>query len=689
MPPVLSTSPNASVPAYRRKLDDIAADGEAPKQAAGVLFVAPDGDILLLHRSGQEANYAGHWALPGGGVEDGESALDGALRECREEMAHDAEPNGAKLLDRVKTPNGLAFSTFAVPAKEKFVPKLNEEHSGFTWAPLSALPGPLHPSVAATLKNRIGGAEDMAPEDWSGLRDGFVKWTREEEAEPEHANDSALLAFDKDSVRTVDKVGRLHIARTHITKATVNPYRGDEIPFAEKLGLDADKIYHLLRDPQELEKAAATSNGIQVLQKHVGVHADDHKPDEVVGSTGNDCVFEYPYLDNSMTIWARNAIDGIEKEIKRELSSSYSYRAEMTPGYFDGMRYDGVMRDIVFNHVALVENGRAGPDVLVGDSMENLMATKSTILALNSMRLTARALVPLLAMDAKLPNLMPAFKELTPKNFAAKKPSVIEYITKHGKLAKDASLEGVVELLDMLEAGAGKPGLDAMVSPEQEGEMESIGKGEAKLGMPEAVKPAAKDDEPLRNFLTEKGMAAEDIESACGMMPRGAATDSEMDDDAEDEDVTETEEEKAERMKKEAKDKKAADKRAADKAAKDKEMSGMIDKKAMDQAITSAVSTARKQEQGIRTAIAEVTPIFGELSPTLAFDSADDVYRHVAVAMGIEDADIIHASALPTLIKLQRKPGAHPTERLELAMDSAQSDGIASRFPDLARIQHA
>ncbi len=40
----------------------------------------------------------------------------------------------------------------------------------------------------------------------------------------------------------------------------------------------------------------------------------------------------------------------------------------MTPGTYAGVRYDGVMRDIAANHVALVRKGRAGPDVVVGDS---------------------------------------------------------------------------------------------------------------------------------------------------------------------------------------------------------------------------------------------------------------------------------------------------------------------------------
>jgi uncharacterized protein len=40
----------------------------------------------------------------------------------------------------------------------------------------------------------------------------------------------------------------------------------------------------------------------------------------------------------------------------------------MKPGVSpDGERYDGKMVDIVFNHVALVDAGRIGPDSIIAD----------------------------------------------------------------------------------------------------------------------------------------------------------------------------------------------------------------------------------------------------------------------------------------------------------------------------------
>jgi hypothetical protein len=41
----------------------------------------------------------------------------------------------------------------------------------------------------------------------------------------------------------------------------------------------------------------------------------------------------------------------------------------MTPGVYEGKRFDGIMRDIQGNHVALVPDGRVGPVATVADEM--------------------------------------------------------------------------------------------------------------------------------------------------------------------------------------------------------------------------------------------------------------------------------------------------------------------------------
>lgn len=176
------------------------------------------------------------------------------------------------------------------------------------------------------------------------------------------------FAFDK-SARTIDADGRLHIAKSHISKATVNPYYGKEIPGYEELGLEPDKIYQLYRDPVELEKAAPTFQRLPVLSQHVPVTVDSPRPDLVVGAIGSDVSFSAPYLDADLCVWDAKAIAGIDTNSVRELSCAYRYVPIMEPGKTaSGQAYDGRMTDIRGNHLALVEVGRAGSDVYAADS---------------------------------------------------------------------------------------------------------------------------------------------------------------------------------------------------------------------------------------------------------------------------------------------------------------------------------
>lgn len=214
------------------------------------------------------------------------------------------------------------------------------------------------------------------------------------------------FAFDK-SVRHFDADGRLHVDSSNISKAMVCPYMGSEIPDADALGLDSGKVYMLLRDPEELEKAAPTFRNLPLLIQHVPVSADEPRKDLVVGSTGSDVEFKAPYLSVSLSVWDAPAIAGIESKDQAELSSAYRYTADMTPGVYEGTEYQGVMRNIVGNHVALVDVGRAGPDVVVADSQpfkgnQTMKRTQRLIAAKSDAR---KALLGKLAQDADLADL--------------------------------------------------------------------------------------------------------------------------------------------------------------------------------------------------------------------------------------------------------------------------------------------
>jgi GNAT superfamily N-acetyltransferase len=182
-------------------------------------------------------------------------------------------------------------------------------------------------------------------------------------------SESSSIAMDRGpTARRQNEDGDLHVAISNISKATVNPYWGHEIPNWRELKLEPDKKYMLLRDPKELEKAAHTFNNLPILAEHKPRTADKHPAHLVVGSTGTDAQYAHPYLKNSLVFWTKPAIDAIEEDEQKELSCAYHYDPDMTPGVYEGQRYDGVMRNIRGNHVAQVRDGRAGADVVVQDA---------------------------------------------------------------------------------------------------------------------------------------------------------------------------------------------------------------------------------------------------------------------------------------------------------------------------------
>ncbi len=471
----------------------------------------------------------------------------------------------------------------------------------------------------------------------------------------EQAHDTVTIALDRDSVRSYDHDGRLHVAVTNISKANICPYMGREIPNWEQLGLQPDKVYRLLRDPEELRKAADTFNGLPLLITHKPHNSKAHDPDLVIGATGNEAEFKHPYLMNSLVVWPEHAIDAIESHRQKEISSGYRYRADMTPGNYEGSDYDGVMRDLVGNHVAIVKEGRAGSDVVVGDSKENFMA-KAKLLSRKA-ALVSGALIaslgPRLAEDTSL-DLTSILKDLTAENYQEHKASILDAIKP--VLAEDASMADIHKLLDSLDDE----------NPAEEGEEKEENGEDAEVD-PNAPPPTEKPESPPTNFdwardwLMSKGMSEDDV-----------AEFSEM--------VKKANEEKAAKDEPppfEGKPKSPTGDQPAE-AKPDEE------KKAMDDAIKLATDNAIRVQREIREAERKVRPWVGELS--IACDSAEHVFRTALTMLGVKNIEKVHADALPFILESQPLPGAKKPQAVPAMDENAVAD-FAKRFPGAARIR--
>lgn len=225
--------------------------------------------------------------------------------------------------------------------------RLIDERKSLTWYP----------------KSRVTSAEGhlIGAENWLLDRSGELA---EDKA---IMNEKYAMSFDSaPSQRRVDENGFMHVDSCHVTKEQVVKYYGREIPGWRELGLDPERPYNVYRPADEIEKAAATFDGLPLQLQHHIDSADEPQTEFRVGSISRP-VWRAPYLDCDLHITNGAAISAVEHGDFKEISAAYLYEPVVESGEFDGTPYEIVMRNLRGNHVALVPKGRAGADVVVAD----------------------------------------------------------------------------------------------------------------------------------------------------------------------------------------------------------------------------------------------------------------------------------------------------------------------------------
>ncbi|MCO5152574.1 MULTISPECIES: DUF2213 domain-containing protein [unclassified Shinella] len=90
-----------------------------------------------------------------------------------------------------------------------------------------------------------------------------------------------------------------------------------------------------------------------------------------VGSIGDEIARDGDFVRIPLIVMDATAINLVEGG-KRELSAGYtcdlSFESGTTP---DGLAYDAIQKDIRINHVAIVQNGRAGSKARIGDGAKS------------------------------------------------------------------------------------------------------------------------------------------------------------------------------------------------------------------------------------------------------------------------------------------------------------------------------
>ena len=287
-------------------------------------IVYTDGDKILWMRRTKDNS----WGFPGGHVEEGESPIEGAIRESREEAEHVP-----------KTGISLIFEEGKVRLYHcddgEFAPNLNDEHDAFVWASIEDAPEPLFPKIADQ-------AEEIA--------------------------EAAAEAMD---VREYDTNGWFEVKDNPLSKVGVYPYLGRSIdPEAQP-----DKLFNVYRPAEELatEECIESFKLLPWIDNHVMLGAEEEgltpaEQKSVQGVIGQEVMFDGETLRGNIKCFSE-AMSNLIANGKKELSCGYRCIYEKVTGMFNGQTYDYVQRNIRGNHLALVENGRMGPEVAVLDHL--------------------------------------------------------------------------------------------------------------------------------------------------------------------------------------------------------------------------------------------------------------------------------------------------------------------------------
>ena len=139
----------------------------ADARPAGVLILLYPRDgalrFLLTRRTDEVESHKGQISLPGGAQEDGESLLDTALREAREEVGVTVEPSAVlgSLSPVFIPPSGFLITPYvaALPDRPHFV-VTHREVAELIEAPLAAL---FDPSIVRRETWTLRGAEVEVP----------------------------------------------------------------------------------------------------------------------------------------------------------------------------------------------------------------------------------------------------------------------------------------------------------------------------------------------------------------------------------------------------------------------------------------------------------------------------------------------------------------------------------------------
>ena len=181
----------------------------------------------------------------------------------------------------------------------------------------------------------------------------------------------------------------------------------------------------------------------------------DHPPEMInpsnakqytVGFSSEQVLRKADLATGYIKITDENAIGAVENGDAQELSCGYTADLEVVEGIWNGIKYDGIQRNIRYNHVAIVERGRAGAQCRIKTDSADVRINSCE--PVNNRRMDSMKIIKLDGIDFELPenSYQAVAKELARRD--ASEEEMKKKIDEYKKKIKDIEAE--------MEKGKGK-----------------------------------------------------------------------------------------------------------------------------------------------------------------------------------------------------------------------------------------
>ncbi len=144
-----------------------------------------------------------------------------------------------------------------------------------------------------------------------------------------------------------------------LTRIGIFPYTQPDGSIRRELRA-ADEVFHA--DSLDSLRLVPVTKGHPPFRAEGQQVASDIARDVMRGAVGDTVAHDDQYVTATVGVVDQELIEAIERG-ESELSCGYTCELDMTPGEWNGEKYDAKQTHIRYNHLAVVPRGRAGHDV--------------------------------------------------------------------------------------------------------------------------------------------------------------------------------------------------------------------------------------------------------------------------------------------------------------------------------------